>query len=162
MSAAGSRKPRFRQAFPRRHGAPMWRCISNRGVCSSRRAPPSGSSRISSAFTGSASRSRVVPIMRAQRRCPCGRMRWSAPLSIVETVYARALATVGHDKPLVATVGKLDVLPNAANAVPGEVEMVLEVRCGDEAATRSLRQDIDRRGLALRWRHSDSTFRQSL
>jgi N-carbamoyl-L-amino-acid hydrolase len=56
---------------------------------------------------------------------------------IVETVYARALALSDSDKPLVATVGKLDVLPNAANAVPGEVEMVLEVRCGDEAATRA-------------------------
>ena len=56
---------------------------------------------------------------------------------VVETVYARALALADSDKPLVATVGKLDVLPNAANAVPGEVEMVLEVRCGDEAATRT-------------------------
>jgi N-carbamoyl-L-amino-acid hydrolase len=56
---------------------------------------------------------------------------------VVETVYARALALSGGDKPLVATVGKLDVLPNAANAVPGEVAMVLEVRCGDEAATRA-------------------------
>ena len=56
---------------------------------------------------------------------------------IVGTVYARALALADSDKPLVATVGKLDVLPNAANAVPGEVEMVLEVRCGDEAATRT-------------------------
>jgi N-carbamoyl-L-amino-acid hydrolase len=56
---------------------------------------------------------------------------------IVETAYARALALSGDDKPLVATVGKLDVLPNAANAVPGEVQMVLEVRCGDEAATRT-------------------------
>jgi N-carbamoyl-L-amino-acid hydrolase len=56
---------------------------------------------------------------------------------VVETVYARALALSGGDKPLVATVGKLDVLPNAANAVPGEVAMALEVRCGDEAATRA-------------------------
>jgi N-carbamoyl-L-amino-acid hydrolase len=56
---------------------------------------------------------------------------------IVEMVYARALVLSGGDKPLVATVGKLDVLPNAANAVPGEVQMVLEVRCGDEAATRA-------------------------
>jgi N-carbamoyl-L-amino-acid hydrolase len=56
---------------------------------------------------------------------------------IVGTVYARALALSDRDKPLVATVGKLDVLPNAANAVPGEVEIVLEVRCGDEAATRT-------------------------
>ena len=52
---------------------------------------------------------------------------------IVEKVYARALALSDGDKPLVATIGKLDVFPNAANAVPGEVEMILEVRCGDEA-----------------------------
>jgi N-carbamoyl-L-amino-acid hydrolase len=56
---------------------------------------------------------------------------------IVETVYARALALTGGDKPLVATIGKLNVQPNAANAVPGEVEMVLEVRSGDEVATRT-------------------------
>ncbi len=56
---------------------------------------------------------------------------------IVETVHACALALSDGDKPLVATIGKLDVRPNAANAVPGEVEMVLEVRCGDEAATRT-------------------------
>ena len=56
---------------------------------------------------------------------------------IVEMVYDRALALAGGDKPLVATIGKLDVQPNAANAVPGEVEMVLEVRCGDETVTRT-------------------------
>ncbi|WP_445503011.1 Zn-dependent hydrolase [Microvirga sp. G4-2] len=61
---------------------------------------------------------------------------------IVETVYARALALSDSDKPLVATVGKLDVRPNAANAVPGEVEMVLEVRCGDEAATRTFSETL--------------------
>jgi beta-ureidopropionase / N-carbamoyl-L-amino-acid hydrolase len=61
---------------------------------------------------------------------------------IVETVYARAFALSGGDKPLVATIGKLDVRPNAANAVPGEVEMVLEVRCGDEAATQTFPTDL--------------------
>jgi N-carbamoyl-L-amino-acid hydrolase len=61
---------------------------------------------------------------------------------IVERVYACALALSDSDKPLVATVGKLDVLPNAANAVPGEVEMVLEVRCGDEAATRTFSKTL--------------------
>ncbi|RVA21296.1 hydantoinase/carbamoylase family amidase, partial [Mesorhizobium sp. M7D.F.Ca.US.004.03.1.1] len=32
--------------------------------------------------------------------------------------------------PMVATVGKLDVLPNASNVVPGRVSFVLEIRAG--------------------------------
>jgi beta-ureidopropionase / N-carbamoyl-L-amino-acid hydrolase len=40
----------------------------------------------------------------------------------------------GGEKPLVATIGNINVTPNAANAVPGEVAMILEVRSGDEDA----------------------------
>ncbi|MDF2811714.1 MAG: Zn-dependent hydrolase [Microvirga sp.] len=51
---------------------------------------------------------------------------------LIEEVHARALRLSGGDKPLVATIGNINVTPNAANAVPGEVEMILEVRSGDE------------------------------
>lgn len=51
-----------------------------------------------------------------------------------EAAYQRALATSGEAQPLVATFGKIEVSPNAANAVPGEVVMILEVRSGNEAA----------------------------
>ena len=53
--------------------------------------------------------------------------------AIIEAAYARALAQSGGDKPLVATIGAVSVEPNAANAVPGRVVLVLEVRSGDEA-----------------------------
>jgi N-carbamoyl-L-amino-acid hydrolase len=61
---------------------------------------------------------------------------------IIAAVYARALALSAGEKPLVATVGKLDVRPNAANAVPGRVDMILEVRSGDEAATRTFSRTL--------------------
>lgn len=61
---------------------------------------------------------------------------------IVEAVHARALALSGGEKPLVATIGKLDVFPNAANAVPGEVAMILEVRCGNEAVTHTFGEAV--------------------
>lgn len=57
--------------------------------------------------------------------------------AVVDAVYRRAQAASTPARPLVATVGKLDVTPNAINAVPGRVEMILEVRSGDEEATRS-------------------------
>ncbi len=53
---------------------------------------------------------------------------------LIEAAYGRALATSGDEQPLVATFGKIEVSPNAANAVPGEVVMTLEVRSGNEAA----------------------------
>ncbi|HEV7258671.1 MAG TPA: Zn-dependent hydrolase [Bosea sp. (in: a-proteobacteria)] len=53
---------------------------------------------------------------------------------LIEAAYQKAMATSGDAQPLVATFGKIDVSPNAANAVPGEVVMTLEVRSGNEAA----------------------------
>jgi beta-ureidopropionase / N-carbamoyl-L-amino-acid hydrolase len=53
---------------------------------------------------------------------------------LIEAAYQRALATSDEAQPLVATFGKIEVSPNAANAVPGEVVMTLEVRSGNAAA----------------------------
>src|SRR5690606_27023099 len=47
---------------------------------------------------------------------------------LIDAVHARAQAlSVGPDY-VVATVGRLDMTPNVPNAVPGRVELVLEVR----------------------------------
>jgi N-carbamoyl-L-amino-acid hydrolase len=46
---------------------------------------------------------------------------------------------------LVATVGKLSVEPNAVNAVPGSVTMILEARCTEEAALLQFEQELWRR-----------------
>lgn len=59
--------------------------------------------------------------------------------------------------PLVATVGKLNVIPNAANVVPGQVDFTLEVRAATEAAiigyladvTGEMQSIAERRGLKL-------------
>jgi N-carbamoyl-L-amino-acid hydrolase len=46
---------------------------------------------------------------------------------------------------LVATVGKMSVEPNAVNAVPGSVHMVLETRSTDETALLQFEQELWRR-----------------
>jgi N-carbamoyl-L-amino-acid hydrolase len=46
---------------------------------------------------------------------------------------------------LVATVGKLSVEPNAVNAVPGSVRMILETRSTDETALLQYEQELWRR-----------------
>ncbi len=53
---------------------------------------------------------------------------------LIDQAHARALRLSGGDKPLVATIGSIEVKPNAANAVPGIVQLILEVRSGDEVA----------------------------
>lgn len=56
---------------------------------------------------------------------------------LVETAYRRALATARDNQPLVATFGRIEVSPNAANAVPGEAVLTLEVRSGNETAVEA-------------------------
>lgn len=76
---------------------------------------------------------------------------------IIGEAYAAASGTRGAGQPLVATIGHVAVTPNAANAVPGEVAMILEVRSGDDAAVRRFgeallertRQRLDDLGLAV-------------
>ena len=41
--------------------------------------------------------------------------------------------------PMVATVGKLDITPNAANAVPGQAAFTLEIRSGDNGVLTEFR-----------------------
>lgn len=53
---------------------------------------------------------------------------------LIDRVYTRAQELALGSEPFVATVGHIEVTPNAANAVPGRADLILEVRSGDEAA----------------------------
>ncbi|MDT4831341.1 N-carbamoyl-L-amino acid hydrolase [compost metagenome] len=52
---------------------------------------------------------------------------------IIDVANRQASALSGNPHYVVATVGRLTLTPNAANAVPGRVEMVLEVRSDSNA-----------------------------
>ncbi|KVD55499.1 Zn-dependent hydrolase [Burkholderia ubonensis] len=47
---------------------------------------------------------------------------------LVEAAHARASALSGNPHYVVATIGRIAMTPNVPNAVPGQVEMMLEVR----------------------------------
>lgn len=63
---------------------------------------------------------------------------------LIEAAYKRALATSRDNQPLVATFGRIEVSPNASNAVPGEAVMTLEVRSGNEAAVKAFGEALVR------------------
>ncbi len=52
---------------------------------------------------------------------------------VIAAVEALARDLTGKPDYVVATVGKIAAFPNAANAVPGRVEMVLDLRAGSDA-----------------------------
>src|SRR5213078_2084515 len=76
-----------------------------------------GQSRFEITFTGEAGHAGTVPM--SQRRVALVVASW-----FVDAVRARA----EDADALVATVGRLDVRPNAANVIPGEVFLTLDVR----------------------------------
>lgn len=61
---------------------------------------------------------------------------------IIDEAYRRALAASTEAKPFVATIGKIEVTPNAVNAVPGKVEMIIEARSGDEGAITTFAEGL--------------------
>lgn len=61
---------------------------------------------------------------------------------LVDVVHGEASRIAGEGRALVATIGKLDVLPNAANAVPEAVELTLEVRSGEAEALQQFIDDV--------------------
>jgi len=63
---------------------------------------------------------------------------------LIEAAYKRALATARDNQPLVATFGRIEVSPNASNAVPGEAVLTLEVRSGNEAAVMAFGEALVR------------------
>lgn len=52
---------------------------------------------------------------------------------VISAVESLAREMTGNPEYVVATVGRIAVSPNAANAVPGRVEMVLDLRTGSDA-----------------------------
>ncbi|WP_094604983.1 Allantoate amidohydrolase [Sporomusa silvacetica DSM 10669] len=62
-----------------------------------------------------------------------------AAASLISYIYNQALVAKGS---YVATVGKLDVWPNAENVVPGEVRLTIEIRSEDVARLEGVRKEI--------------------
>lgn len=61
---------------------------------------------------------------------------------IVQEIHRLAMEISANGESVVATAGKLDVSPNAVNAVPGKVEMVLEVRSGNDELNRQFAKSV--------------------
>ncbi|VTU15336.1 Zn-dependent hydrolase [Variovorax sp. RA8] len=62
--------------------------------------------------------------------------------AIIEATHARACALSGRPHYVVATIGRLSLTPNVPNAVPGSVEMVLEVRSDDAGVLDRFAEDV--------------------
>ena len=77
--------------------------------------------------------------------------------NFIRAVEELARVRVAESPYLVATVGKISVEPNAINAVPGMVSMILETRSTDEAALvqyeqmlrKRIEDELQHRGLRL-------------
>ena len=69
-----------------------------------------------------------------------------AASSLVAFVYDNALASHGN---YVATVGKLNVLPNAENVIPGEVQLTIEIRSADTSVLEAAKEKIMRQYLQI-------------
>lgn len=69
-----------------------------------------------------------------------------AASSLVAFVYDNALASHGN---YVATVGKLNVLPNAENVIPGEVQLTIEMRSADNTVLEAAKEKIMRQYLQI-------------
>lgn len=61
---------------------------------------------------------------------------------VIDEVRRRATALDGSPHYVVATVGRLSLTPNASNAVPGRVEMTMEVRSNHRSALDSFPGDV--------------------
>ncbi|AHV93796.1 Zn-dependent hydrolase [Bordetella holmesii] len=61
---------------------------------------------------------------------------------IIDAAHHRATDLAGRPHYVVATVGRLTLTPNAANAVPGRVDMTLEVRSDSNAVLDSFTQAV--------------------
>lgn len=108
-----------------------------------------GQTRLSLEFRGHANHAGTTP-MRLRRDAVAAVAEWIA------AVEAMALETEG----LVATVGKMEVRPNAANVVAGSVRASLDIRHARDAARKSAVEELlakagaiaDRRGLSVEWK----------
>jgi allantoate deiminase len=102
-----------------------------------------GQTRAALRFTGQAGQAGTVPIV-ARRDALV-----AAAQLIVEV---ERIAT--EDEELFATVGRIDVLPNIANVIPGEVELRLDVRHPDDATRKSAAEWIIARAVEVAHRRN--------
>ena len=68
-------------------------------------------------------------------------------VGVVERLAKRTAA--GSNAHFVATVGKLDVHPNAANIVPGSARLVVDLRAGDLADAKRFLAQLDEQSAAI-------------
>ncbi|WP_323121217.1 Zn-dependent hydrolase [Burkholderia alba] len=61
---------------------------------------------------------------------------------LIETAHALASSRSGRPHYVVATVGRIAMTPNVPNAVPGRVEMMLEVRSDSDAVLDGFPEDV--------------------
>ncbi len=85
-----------------------------------------GQTRLTAEFRGHANHSGTTP-MHLRRDALAGAAEW---VSAVE-------ALAQHTEGLIATVGKIDVEPNAANAIAGVARVSLDVRHADDSARKA-------------------------
>ena len=103
----------------------FWSCTSSRGLCWSIVVMPSvwwkgmvGQRRFSIQVEGQANHAGTTPMD----------LRKDALVTAAEVVLAIESLAADHPGDPVATVGRLEVWPNAANVVPGAVEMTVDIR----------------------------------
>jgi len=100
-----------------------------------------GQSRHTLTWTGRANHAGTTP-MRLRRDALAGAAEW---ISAVESL---AQCTEG----LVATVGRIDVEPNAANVIAGEVRVSLDARHADDASRKGAVEALLAQAQGIAWR----------
>ncbi|QKJ85970.1 allantoate amidohydrolase [Paramixta manurensis] len=98
-----------------------------------------GARRLNCTFTGQAGHAGTVPM--AQRK--------DALTATAEWMVAIEASTARHHPQLVATVGSLHCAPGAANVIPGEVRLTLDVRGPEDEALAALLADLLAQGQAI-------------
>ena len=93
-----------------------------------------GQSRISANFSGKAGHAGTVP-MANRKDALCAAAEFVLEVETACKVQPGA----------VATVGEISVRPGASNVIPGEAELSLDLRHGDDAVRESLRDNFERR-----------------
>src|SRR3546814_9017622 len=61
---------------------------------------------------------------------------------VIDAAHRQASALSGKPHYVVATVGRIEITPNAANAVPGRAELMLEVRSDSDAVLDSFPETL--------------------
>jgi allantoate deiminase len=107
-----------------------------------------GQTRLALEFTGQANHAGTTPM----------RLRHDALAAAAEWItFTEKLAQ--RTEGLVATVGKLNVKPNAGNVIPGAVELALDVRHAQDRPRRAAVEELldaarpiaNRRGISVEW-----------